>query len=281
MLSSDRKYHSKILLIGEYAVLLHGKALASPCHEYYGQWNMESGVNLDFDGFLSFIKSNERLSKNLNYKEFQSDLNSGLYFDSNIPIGYGVGSSGALCAGIYDDYSQFQEEDLDSLRLILSEMESYFHGSSSGLDPLVSYLDKAVLLEGTDIQIIPNELPLACKSYRITLVDSGIQRVSKDLIKIFNDDCLNLNYQHGFRDEIMKYNSLAIQGILEINHELFIDSWKNISINSLKYFNSMIPDHIKKLWLEGLDTGNEYYKLCGAGGGGFFLKMEFNELNLI
>ncbi|MEO6190808.1 MAG: hypothetical protein ABIO44_11060, partial [Saprospiraceae bacterium] len=206
MLISDRKYHSKILLIGEYAVLLHGRALAIPNREYYGFWNWDSGVNLDFDGFISFIKSNERLSKNLNFKEFQSNLNSGLFFDSNIPIGYGVGSSGALCAGIYDCYCHFQEEDLELLKLILSEMESYFHGSSSGLDPLISYLDKAVVLEGTDIQIIPQELPLAGDNYKITLVDSGIQRVSKDLIKVFMNKCMNIEFQEGFRINILHHN---------------------------------------------------------------------------
>ena len=30
----------------------------------------------------------------------------GLYFESTIPQGFGIGSSGALCAAIYDRYSK-------------------------------------------------------------------------------------------------------------------------------------------------------------------------------
>jgi mevalonate kinase len=33
----------------------------------------------------------------------------------------------------------------------------------------------------------------------------------------------------------------------------------------------MIPRLFKKLWKKGLDTGDYYLKLCGAGGGGFIL----------
>ncbi|MEO6690848.1 MAG: mevalonate kinase, partial [Saprospiraceae bacterium] len=72
------------------------------------------------------------------------------------------------------------------------------------------------------------------------------------------------------------HNSRAIQAILESDPHLFIDAWKNISINSLNYFDAMIPANIKQKWQEGIDTGKTYYKLCGAGGGGFFLKMEIN-----
>jgi mevalonate kinase len=32
-----------------------------------------------------------------------------------------------------------------------------------------------------------------------------------------------------------------------------------------------IPSKVKKIWQEGLDTKSFYMKLCGAGGGGFFL----------
>ena len=35
----------------------------------------------------------------------KKDISLGLYFDSSIPQGYGVGSSGALVASIYDKYA--------------------------------------------------------------------------------------------------------------------------------------------------------------------------------
>ena len=75
-------------------------------------------------------------------------MKDGLYFDSSIPQGYGVGSSGALVAAIYDKYASdkitvlenLTRDKLLKLKSIFSMMESFFHGKSSGLDPLNSYL---------------------------------------------------------------------------------------------------------------------------------------------
>lgn len=39
----------------------------------------------------------------LNVDAFKSDISKGLFFDSNIPQGYGVGSSGALVAAIFEN----------------------------------------------------------------------------------------------------------------------------------------------------------------------------------
>ena len=76
------------------------------------------------------------------------DVADGMYFDSSIPQGYGVGSSGALVAAIYDKYTiekitvleNLTREKLLKLKTIFGKMESFFHGKSSGLDPLNSYL---------------------------------------------------------------------------------------------------------------------------------------------
>ena len=112
----------------------------------------------------SIIKSNESLQRFTTYLErlqqqnpelasfnlevLKNDVNHGMFFDSSIPQGYGVGSSGALVAAIYDKYAQnkitvlenLTREKLLQLKSIFSEMESFFHGKSSGLDPLNSYL---------------------------------------------------------------------------------------------------------------------------------------------
>jgi len=77
-----------------------------------------------------------------------------LYFDSSIPQGYGVGSSGALVAAIYDTYAidkieateTLTRDKLLRLKEIFSLMESFFHGKSSGLDPLNSYLSIPILM---------------------------------------------------------------------------------------------------------------------------------------
>jgi len=75
-------------------------------------------------------------------------LNEGLAFESNIPIGFGLGSSGALSAGVYDSFCLAKANDnLELTKKHLAQIESYFHGSSSGTDPLVSFLQQGVYIE--------------------------------------------------------------------------------------------------------------------------------------
>src|SRR5690242_20746449 len=52
----------------------------------------------------------------LDLAALENDLNKGLYFDSSIPQGFGVGSSGALVAAIYDQYckNKIEEKDIRS-----------------------------------------------------------------------------------------------------------------------------------------------------------------------
>ena len=65
-----------------------------------------------------------------NLDQLLKDVNGGMYFDSSIPQGYGVGSSGALVAALYDKYANnkitvlenLTREKLLKLKAIFSEM---------------------------------------------------------------------------------------------------------------------------------------------------------------
>src|SRR5208282_653621 len=85
-----------------------------------------------FDGIMKFagketdgriITSNQSLAAIANYiihhnslaasydtNQFLEDIDKGLYFDSNIPQGYGLGSSGALVAAIYYRYRKSKKK---------------------------------------------------------------------------------------------------------------------------------------------------------------------------
>ena len=60
-----------------------------------------------------------------------------MYFDSSIPQGYGVGSSGALVAAIYDQYAlnkitvleNLTKDKLVQLKTVFAAMESFFTGN--------------------------------------------------------------------------------------------------------------------------------------------------------
>ena len=115
-------FYAKILLFGEYGIIKDSKGLAIPYNTYRGALktseNLEgisktSNQNLyKFYDYISNLKS-DLVSFNVN--EFKADLENGMYFDSSIPQGYGVGSSGALVASIYDKYAQDKITVLENL----------------------------------------------------------------------------------------------------------------------------------------------------------------------
>ena len=148
-------FYAKILLFGEYGIIKDSKGLAIPYNSYQGALKLseepnEQAVNsnsnlLKFHNYLAIL---EQDLVSFRLSEFKRDIDAGMYFDSSIPQGYGVGSSGALVAAIYDKYADnkitvlenLTRDKLLKLKEIFSLMESFFHGKSSGLDPLNSYL---------------------------------------------------------------------------------------------------------------------------------------------
>ena len=145
-------FYSKILLFGEYGIIEDSKGLSIPYNFYKGALkipNKKNSISKSSNDILKdFLNYLKQRKINLDLVKFASDLDKGLYFDSSIPKGYGIGSSGALVAAIYDKYAfekitvleNLTQEKLLRLKKIFSDMESFFHGKSSGLDPLNSYL---------------------------------------------------------------------------------------------------------------------------------------------
>ena len=68
------------------------------------------------------------------WEALEKDLAQKMYFDSSIPQGYGVGSSGALVAAIYDQYAHdkitvlenLTKEKLQSLKGIFPPWNLFF-----------------------------------------------------------------------------------------------------------------------------------------------------------
>jgi mevalonate kinase len=46
---------------------------------------------------------------------------------------------------------------------------------------------------------------------------------------------------------------------------------KELSRLALEHFSPMIPNQFHQLWREGIESNSYYLKLCGSGGGGYFL----------
>ncbi|MFT6324124.1 MAG: mevalonate kinase, partial [Halieaceae bacterium] len=148
-------FHSKILLFGEYGIIQDSMGLSIPYKAYmgelkYDQTDSEQALDsnrhlVKFHQHLLAMADAKELPVSLDLLRFGKDIESGMHFDSTIPQGYGVGSSGALVAAIYDKYAvakldpnnNLSSEDIIKLKSAFGTIESYFHGKSSGVDPLI------------------------------------------------------------------------------------------------------------------------------------------------
>ena len=115
-------FYSKILLFGEYGIIKNSKGLAIPYNFYKGTLKTLAEVEAESEQKREDAhKSNEALKAfashletltneanpivRFNIEKLNADIADGMYFDSSIPQGYGVGSSGALVAAIYSEYA--------------------------------------------------------------------------------------------------------------------------------------------------------------------------------
>ena len=186
MINQSRKYYSKILLFGEYTTILGSKALAIPYSQFYGSWKFKTGnagQKALLETFLNYVLSISDLE--LKKEAFLEDLEHGLYFDSDIPIGYGLGSSGAFTAAFFDAYIS-NEEGLDTsdLREVLGSIESYFHGKSSGTDPLVALLNMPLIIhQDKSVELLFGDYDSSWHPFE--LVNSDQSRSTEPLVHRF------------------------------------------------------------------------------------------------
>ena len=274
------QYTSKLLLFGEHIIIKGAQALAIPFSPYSGSWQYTSEkieeLQMDlpqFADYLGKLKEQHELFCDLDIFSFKKELANGLYFQSNIPTGYGAGSSGALCAGIYDLFCENKlektEANLLELKKIFAQLESYFHGSSSGTDPLVCYIGQPLLLiSKEEIKIV--EVPVL-NDYTLFLLDTRMPRKTGPLVNIFLEKSKDEYYAKHCQSELMPDNEDAIDFFLKGNEKALLEKMHSISHFQFKYFQEMIPDGFRKIWLDGLSSDLYKMKLCGAGGGGFFL----------
>lgn len=283
-------FYSKILLFGEYGIIKDSKGLSIPYNFYKG------ALKIDRHHTVATHKSNDSLKRfavylkelqesNLDLVSFdleslQADVDDGLYFDSSIPQGYGVGSSGALVAAIYDKYAHnkitvlenLTREKLLELKKIFSEMESFFHGKSSGLDPLNSYLSLPILINSHD-NIEPAGIPSQTESGRgaVFLLDSGIIGETAPMVQIFMENMKQEGFRNMLKTQFVKHTDDCVHDFLKGDVKSLFGNVKQLSKVVLDNFKPMIPKQFQTLWKNGIETNAYYLKLCGSGGGGYML----------
>ena len=280
-------FYSKILLFGEYGIIRDSKGLSIPYNFYNGALKMDKNPSKEA------IKSNESLVNYVTYLKaidpelvtfdidaLTADAAAGMYFDSSIPQGYGVGSSGALVAAIYDQYAQNKITVLENLtrdkllilKRIFSEMESFFHGKSSGLDPLNSYLSIPILINSQDnIETagIPAQQPNGKGA--VFLLDSGIVGETAPMVRIFMENMKQEGFRSMLKHQFIKHTDACVDDFLKGDIKSLFSNTKQLSKIVLNHFKPMIPKQFHELWKKGIESNEYYLKLCGSGGGGYML----------
>lgn len=288
----DQSYKSKILLFGEYSLIHDSMALSIPFDGFKGDLTFHPKIltgeeakesNRHLAEYARFLRN--EIEANTFPFEFdilglEEDIKNGIVFDSNIPQGFGVGSSGALIAVLYSKYAkepisnknENTEKEMATLKSHFAYMESYFHGVSSGMDPLICYLNKPVLLEGKQ-NLNSVGLPEFKENSKraIFLIDTGKPGKTQPLVNLFLEKCKEEGYIKSIKEELIPFNNSCIKSFLKGEAQEMFTNLKELSHYLLSNLTPMIPEQFHKVWEKGIQTGSYYLKLCGSGGGGFIL----------
>ena len=279
-------FYAKILLFGEYGIIKDSKGLAIPYNSYQGALIISTDLsdkatesNKKLRAFYTYLKGLNEPEIDLRLDDLKNDINRNMHFDSSIPQGYGVGSSGALVAAIYDKYANdkitvlenLTRDKLMKLKTIFSKMESFFHGKSSGLDPLNSYLSIPILINSKD-NLEATGIPSQREGKgAVFLLDSETIGETQPMVNIFMNKMKNEGFRNMIDQDFARYTDRCIDDFLDGNVQSLFGNVKSLSKVVLKHFKPMIPKSFHQLWQHGIESNDYYLKLCGSGGGGYML----------
>ena len=280
-------FYAKILLFGEYGIIKDAKGLSIPYNFYKGALKISDtknkkahSSNQKLSEFVDFLEQINSTLVTFNIKQLREDLAKGLYFDSSIPQGYGIGSSGALVAAIYDRYANnritilenLTRDKLLKLKEIFGQMESFFHGKSSGLDPLNSFLSLPILIHSKDV-LEPTGIPSQPQAGKgaVFLIDSGSMGETAPMVNLFMQNMESPSFRKMIKEQFISYSDRCVEHFLTGDIKSLFGDLKRLSKTVLTHFKPMIPEQFHSLWKTGIDTNAYYLKLCGSGGGGYIL----------
>lgn len=274
-----KHYPAKLLLFGEHVLLLGASALAVPVPAFGGYWEQAS-PKADIRGLqmqlAEFSKHLDDLP-GIDAARLKKDLLFGLFFRSDIPVGYGLGSSGALCAAVYDRYFREKTSDLTALKLVFARMESFFHGASSGIDPLTSYLNKPLFIRDKVEVSIADMAEWNSGRPVVFLLDSQLPRQTGPLVQWFLEQNGDEDFAGKLQSELLPAHEAMVQSWLDAAPETFWQNLKKVSRFQLEHFEPMVPATVRAFWQKNLDNEDFTLKICGAGGGGFVLGFAKNR----
>lgn len=268
------RYYSKVILFGEYSMIFDSTALMVPLKKFSAQWRFASSAqgstasNASLKRFADYLSTLDNAKEIFDLQRLNRDLRYNLYLDSNVPSGYGLGSSGTLVAAVYDGYAKQKSDDLLALKTLFGQMESYFHGSSSGIDPLQCYLGKPFKITPKNVEILNDGF--LRNDIHICLIDTKIKSNTKPLVEHFKAQRENPEFLKRFQTEYLPYVKKCINAMIWNDKKVFFSSLRLLTKGQLQFLRPMITDNTLDLFTSNYDF-NFGVKISGSGGGGYVL----------
>lgn len=259
-------YPAKVLLYGEHTVLRGGRGVAVPYPALSLRWVKDRPDEslLGFCDYLKVVIPPDLLDAGA----LEDFLLDDWRLSGDIPTGYGLGSSGAVCAAVWDRFTTAAGRQLagEALRQRLARMEQHFHGQSSGTDPLICYLNQPLVLGGGQPPTV-TELPDDWNA-GFFLLDTGITRSASNYINRFTGRYdTDAGFAKTIAEEWTAPADAAIEALIANDRAALWRHTARLSNFQRLEFADFIPEKLHDKW-----TGKDYLlKLCGAGGGGMML----------
>jgi len=270
------------MLAGEYGVILGSEAITVPLDLYHAcRAHRENAPESEKEKITASVNSVRDLItyiQSLPTNSFYASPDTGIlddflknryYIESTIPRGYGIGSSGAVSALIYDQcFTGADQLDLQQIRKDLATIESFFHGKSSGVDPMTCYTGSPLhfLADGGIRKLETNPVDPG-QGYRFFLLDSGVLLETEPLVRVFMEKMRDSRYGEVIRGD---YFNLISKFIASVTSRSAADPaliFRAISDLQWNHFREMIPEQMEALWIDGQVNNTYYLKLNGSGGG--------------
>ena len=270
------QYRSKVILFGEYSMIFDATALMIPLRRFSARWQCSprqdapgaAASNTSLQRFADYLSSTDRMSETLDLERLRQELSLGLYLDSDVPSGYGLGSSGVLVAAVYDRYAQHTISDPLQLKTLFGKMESFFHGSSSGIDPLQCYLNQPFHITPEGVTRLDDDFMPA--DIQVFLADTGKKSNTKPLVQYFKDKREDADYLAAFKSDYVPCVSACINHLTAGETTSFFAALRRLTDGQMRFLRPMITDDSVDLFLEKPNF-NIGFKISGSGGGGYVL----------
>ena len=269
-------YYSKVILFGEYSMIFDATALMIPLTKFSAQWRFASQLdasggtasNASLQRFADYLSTVDMVKDIIDIQRLNHDLRFNLFLDSNVPSGYGLGSSGTLVAAVYDGYAKQKTDDLLQLKTLFGKMESYFHGSSSGIDPLQCYFGKPFKITPEGVQLLSDDF--LKNDIHICLIDTKIKSNTKPLVDHFKQQREDAAFLNRFQSDYVPCVTSCIDSMIQGDTNLFFNSLKQLTKRQTEFLCPMITDNTLDVFTSDFDF-NFGVKISGSGGGGYVL----------